>query len=103
MQTFGEIIRFSREQEGLLLREVSVRLGIDLAVLSKLERNERIPTKEHVKLFSKFYKLSLESLMVAKCSDELVRELLKYKYHERILNVAELKIKGYKKKIKGSI
>jgi ribosome-binding protein aMBF1 (putative translation factor) len=102
MQSFGEIIRCAREQEGLLLRQVSAQVGIDLGILSKLERDERTPTQEQVKRFSKFYRLNLESLMVAWCSDKVASELVKYKYHERILIVAEKKLKGYKKKTGGN-
>jgi HTH-type transcriptional regulator, competence development regulator len=41
MNKFGAIIRKSREEKKLLLREVAAHLEIDQAVLSKIERGKR--------------------------------------------------------------
>jgi transcriptional regulator with XRE-family HTH domain len=49
LKSIGEIIRELREQKSLLLRQVAAEIEIDQALLSKIERNERMPTKEQVK------------------------------------------------------
>lgn len=46
MNSFGEYLRNKREKSGLPLRKVAAELDIDTSILSKIERNERIATKE---------------------------------------------------------
>ena len=48
METVAQIIRAKRENLGLLLRQVASYLDIDQAILSKIERNERKPTKDNI-------------------------------------------------------
>jgi len=55
MKNIGDTLRALRESKGLLLREVGAELSLDLTLLSKIERNDRMPTKEQVKALSKFY------------------------------------------------
>jgi len=57
METVGQIIRKKRETLGLLLRQVSAYLDIDQAILSKIERNERKPTKDHISKLAEILKL----------------------------------------------
>lgn len=51
MNSFGEYLRNKREELGLPLRKIAVELDIDTSILSKIERSERIATKE---MFYKF-------------------------------------------------
>ena len=53
MNTFGEFLRYNREQLGLPLRKVAAELDIDTYILSKIERGERVATKEMFETFSK--------------------------------------------------
>jgi transcriptional regulator with XRE-family HTH domain len=46
MNSFGEYLRSRREQLGLPLRKVAAELDIDTSILSKIERSERVATKE---------------------------------------------------------
>ena len=46
MNSFGEYLRNRREQLGLPLRKVAAELDIDTSILSKIERGERVATKE---------------------------------------------------------
>ncbi len=55
--TFGEQIRLLREEKTLSLREVAEQIGIDTSLLGKIERNDRQPTKEQIKLIARFFKL----------------------------------------------
>ena len=48
LKNIAEIIRELREQNGLLLRQVAAEIEIDQALLSKIERGERMPTKDQV-------------------------------------------------------
>ena len=97
MSNFGDLIRISREEKGLLLRQVAAELDIDQAIISKFERNERKPTKEQVLKFAKFYKLDKETLLVEWLSDKVAYDLQDENLADKVLKAAEQKIK-YKKK-----
>lgn len=99
MSSFGDIIRIAREEKGLYLRQVAAELDIDQAIISKYERNERKPTKEQVLRFAKFYKLDKENLLVEWLSDKVADDLQYEKLADKVLKVAENKLK-YSKKIK---
>jgi len=46
MNSFGEYLRNRREKLGLPLRKVAAELDIDTSILSKIERSERVASKE---------------------------------------------------------
>ncbi len=52
MKSFGEYIRRIREERNLPLRKVAAALDIDTSILSKIERNERVATKEMIPILS---------------------------------------------------
>lgn len=97
MSNFGDLIRIAREEKDLFLRQVSAELGIDQAIISKFERNERKPTKEQVLKFAKFYKLDKEVLLVEWLSDKVANDLQDESLADKVLKAVEQKIK-YKKK-----
>ena len=92
MKRIGEIIRELREQKSLLLRQVAAEIEIDQALLSKIERNERMPTKEQVKRFAKFFGKNENELLVAFLSDKLVYEVRDEEVALKAMQVAEKKI-----------
>lgn len=52
MKSFGEYIRRIREEKELPLRKVAAALDIDTSILSKIERNERVATKEMIPILA---------------------------------------------------
>ena len=94
--SFGETIRKLREKNNLLLREVSAKLEIDASILSKIENNNRVAKKELVKKFSKLYKVDYNELLIIWFSDKIVSELKDENNIEKILRIAEQKIKNGK-------
>ncbi len=48
MNKFGELLRSRRETKQLLLRHVAAELDIDTAMLSKIERGEKIAKHEFI-------------------------------------------------------
>lgn len=98
MKTFGENLRELRESKGLLLREVSKSLNLDIALVSKFERNERKPTKEQVLSFAKFYGAKEEPLIVAWLSDKITIDIGDEHLALKAMQVAEEKIKHYQRK-----
>ena len=98
MKKIGEIIRELREKKSLLLRQVAAEIEIDQALLSKIERNERMPTKEQVKRFAKFFDKDENELLIAFLSDKLVYEVQDEEVALKAMRVAEKKIAYIKKK-----
>ena len=94
--SFGETIRKLREENNLLLREVSAKLEIDASILSKIENNNRVAKKELIKKFSKIYKVDYNELLIIWFSDKIVNELKDENNIEKILRIAEQKIKNGK-------
>ncbi len=76
METFGGIIRQLREAKGLLIREVASELGIDTALLSKVERGGRIIRKDYIKSLANILEADENQLTALWLSDQ-VYELLK--------------------------
>ena len=92
MKKIAEIIRELRELNGLLLRQVAAEIEIDQALLSKIERGERMPTKEQVIRLAKFYKVDEKDFLNAYLSDKLVYELHDEEMAVEAIQVAEKKI-----------
>lgn len=92
MKKIAEIIRELREQNGLLLRQVASEIETDQALLSKIERGERMPTKEQVIRLAKFYKVDPNEFLIAFISDKLVYELRDEDVALEAMQVAEMKI-----------
>lgn len=97
-ETFGEHIRKLREQFGLPLRKVAASLDIDPSTLSKIERGERTANKEMLPILSKLFKEDEGSLGLILMSDKVANDLLSEENPDKILKVAEEKIKYLKNK-----
>ena len=95
--TFGEQLRNLREQAKLSLREVAGNIGIDTSLLGKIERNERSATKEQIKQFSSFFKVSEKQLLMEFLSDQFAYKIIEEEADLETLKVAEAKVEFYKK------
>lgn len=93
MKRIGDIIRELREKKGFLLREVAAEIAIDQALLSKIERNERMPTKDQVIRLAEFYDIEEAQFLIALLSDKLAYEVQDEEYGLEALKVAEKKVK----------
>lgn len=87
-----------RETKGLLLREVGAKLSLDPTILSKIERDERMPTREQVKALADFYKDQKNEVLIAWLSDKLFNEVQNEDLALQAMQVAEEKIKNKKTK-----
>ncbi|MBN1463142.1 MAG: helix-turn-helix transcriptional regulator [Paludibacteraceae bacterium] len=93
MKTIGTTLRKLREEKGLLLREVGAELSIDPTILSKIEQDKRMPTKEQVKALGDFYKNKKEEVIIAWLSDKLFYEVQDDDLALLAMQVAEEKIR----------
>jgi predicted nucleotidyltransferase len=90
METFGQIIRNLRNK--LPLRTVAAFLDIDQAILSKIERGQRKPTRTQVVKLARYFKVKENELLVAWLSDKLICEVGDEKVAFEALQVAEEKL-----------
>ena len=98
MKRVGEILKDLREAKGLLIRQVAAGVNVDTAILSKIERAERLPTKKQVLKLAKFFSFDKNELMVAYLSDKIVYALNGEEVALRAMHVAEKKITYLSKK-----
>ena len=92
MKSFGQIIREYRKSKELTLLEVSMKLGVSQALLSKLERGIRNPSKEMLTRLSAFYKVPIGKLEVASLSDQLLFKAGENSNALKALEMAEQKV-----------
>lgn len=92
MKTTAELIRELRGKNGLLLRQVAAEIEMDQALLSKIERGERMPTKDQIVRLAKFYKVDLRETLITFFSDKLVYEVKDEDVALKAMQVAEKKI-----------
>ena len=93
MDSLRLIIRKLREERELPLRTVAAFLDIDQAILSKIERGQRKPTREQVVKLAEYYKVKEKDLLVAWLSDKLVYDIENEQLALKALQMAEKKIK----------
>src|SRR5690606_17462585 len=96
METIGHTLRKKRQELGLLLRQVAAFVDIDQAILSKIERNERKPTKKMLLRLSEILKLDKDELLIEFMSDQIAYEIVNEKFADKVLKVAEKKVKYLK-------
>lgn len=75
MNSFGEYLRNKREQLGLPLRKVAAELDIDTSILSKIERNERVATKEMLPMLSKSLEIPIKEIQIEFIQSTIISEL----------------------------
>lgn len=97
LKTIGEIIREQRESKGMLLKEVATALDVDLSLLSRIERGDKRPTRNHISKLSQILQIDERELVVAYLSDRLVYEIRDEDLATEALKMAEQKIKYLKR------
>ena len=93
MDSFGDSIRKLREDKELPLRTVAAYLDIDQAILSKIERGQRKPSREQVVKLAEYFTVKENDLLIAWLSDKLVYEVQDEDIALKALQVAEEKVK----------
>ena len=92
MNSFGDTIRKLREDKELPLRTVAAFLDIDQAILSKIERGQRKPSREQVVKLAEYFKVKENDLLIAWLSDKLVYEVENEDMALKALQVAEERV-----------
>jgi len=102
MSILGKKIRSQRETQGLLLRQVAAAIEIDQALLSKIERGERIATKNQVNSIANFFKIDERELLTLWLGEKIAYEIKDEDIADDALKIAEKTI-NYLKNPKNSI
>lgn len=90
MKTLGQKIRQYRESRGLLLRQVAAAIEIDQAILSKIERGERIATKNQIISLEKYFGVKKDELLTDWLGEKIAYVILnEEKIAKEVLRVAE--------------
>jgi transcriptional regulator with XRE-family HTH domain len=96
IKSFGETVRDLRERKGLLLRQVAAELEVDMAFLSKMERNEKKASKQQVLKLAKALETKEKELMVLWLSDKIVETLNEESEAYGALKLTEKRLKEKK-------
>jgi len=70
----GTYFRQKREEKGLLIRQVAAVTELDQAIISRIENNDRLPTKEQLFKLSGLYNLDLKETYSAWLAEKMVRD-----------------------------
>ncbi|HLT32529.1 MAG TPA: helix-turn-helix transcriptional regulator [Aquaticitalea sp.] len=89
MDSFGQKIRSLRESQELLLRQVAAAIEIDQALLSKIERGERIATKNQVVALADFFEIDERELLTLWLGEKIAYEIKDEDIANDALKVAE--------------
>lgn len=91
MNNFGQKIKSIIEYKGAPLRIVANQLGIDQAILSKIENGKRKATKKQFGLIAEYFKISTKELIIDWLSNKIIYDEGK-EYGYEALKVAEEQI-----------
>jgi len=100
MSALGPKIRSFRESQKLLLRQVAAVIEIDQALLSKIERGERIATKNQIIALANFFEINERELLTLWLGEKIAYEIKDEDVADDALKVAEETIQ-YLKNLKG--
>ncbi len=97
-ESFAEFIRNKRNELGLTQTKLAAALELDAASLSKIETGKKVLDEDKLKILAKIFKIDLKTLKEEYLSEKIAHTLIKYQSPERILILAEQKVKYYKSK-----
>lgn len=83
----GQHIKSLRNEQNLTLHQVAKDTDIDMTMLSKIERGERLPTVEQVKRIAIFFQLNESELLSKLTAEKIVKD---YGINETTLNAVHL-------------
>jgi transcriptional regulator with XRE-family HTH domain len=70
----GTFFRQKREEKGLLVRQVAAVIEVDQAIISRIENNDRLPTREQVLKLAGLYDLDQKKILSGWLAEKIVRE-----------------------------
>ena len=98
METFGEYIRQLRIDKDLSITKISELVGIDSTLWSRIERDERRPSKDVISKIAITFKQNEKDLLQKYYSDNFAYKIIEENIDVKVLRVAEQKVKYLKSK-----
>ena len=95
---FGDYIKNLRENKGFLQREVAAFLEVDTAFISKIERNEKSASRNHIPKLSKLFNINESEMIKYWLAGKVYQVICDEDQKLEILKVAEKEVK-YNQKI----
>lgn len=89
------LLKNARKEKGLKVRELSMLLEIDQALISKFESGTRKPTREQIVKLAFVLEIDLETLMVAWLREKILYELRDEEFGLKAMKVAEEEMRYY--------
>lgn len=88
---FGQKIRKVRKSKGMLLRQLAACLEVDTALISKIEKGDRVTNREHLRKISKALGIDEKDLMTLWLADKIERVITEdtAAYFESALNLIQ--------------
>lgn len=71
----SELIKFKREAKGMLLREVAYQVEVDTALISKIEKGDRKPTREQIEKLALALDIEYNKLLTLWLSEKVYEEV----------------------------
>ena len=96
MYTVGNKIRESRKSKGLLLRQLAAILDMDVAILSKIERGERTPTKQQLQKIASALTINESELANTLLAESIINELSSNDNPIEVLKIVQKELKRSK-------
>jgi transcriptional regulator with XRE-family HTH domain len=94
----GEKLRELRKQKGETLNNVSEASGVDLTILSKIERGERLPTQDQLSNLANYYKYDETELKTLLVAEKIIKDYGISEETQKAINIVEEQIVKYLKK-----
>jgi HTH-type transcriptional regulator, competence development regulator len=94
----GEKLRELRKLKEETLNNVSENMGLDLALLSKIERGERLPTIEQLTKLSNYYGCNIKDLKTLMVAEKIIKEYGISEETHNAISMVEEQIEKYLKK-----
>ncbi len=89
----GEKVRKLRESHNILLRQLAAKLDMDTAMLSKMERGDRVFRKEDIEALAAIFDQSRQDLLSLWLADKIVKTVASEEYPLEALEIALKTIK----------
>lgn len=92
-ETFGSYIKDLRTSNNLTLTQLAAKLDLDSANLSKIENGKRDFDEKRLKLLSKTFEIDFDFIKTKYFGEQIAIKLYEYECSEKVLIVAEERIK----------
>ncbi|MEN9947699.1 MAG: hypothetical protein RL106_522 [Bacteroidota bacterium] len=92
MSTLSNQLRKARKSAGFTLQKVSNELGVDVAILSKMERGLRPVSQEQLKSLCHLYQIDHHHLLKLKTAEQILQILNYSEDSLQILKLAEQEV-----------